>query len=114
MCSLVVPASQTYEENGRLYHGFRRGLYMYPCDESEKDRMDIYHQLFIVARRGHLHQTPIPQHWSPRILDLGCGTGIWAIDMAEYATHLPAPDLDPANPPVQQIPEFRGVRTGPG
>ena len=27
------------------------------------------------------------QHWikeRSRILDLGCGTGIWAIDMAEY------------------------------
>jgi len=58
-------------------------MYMYPCDEPEKDRMDIYHKLFLVARREHLHQAPIPQHWAPRILDIGCGTGIWAIDMAE-------------------------------
>ncbi|KAI4681861.1 uncharacterized protein J4E84_007458 [Alternaria hordeiaustralica] len=45
-------------ENGRWYHGFRRGLYMYPCDEHENDRMDIYHQFFAVARRGQLHQAP--------------------------------------------------------
>ncbi|KAI4919467.1 hypothetical protein J4E90_001602 [Alternaria incomplexa] len=45
-------------ENGRWYHGFRRGLYMYPCDEPENDRMDIYHQFFDVARRGQLHQAP--------------------------------------------------------
>ncbi|KAI4679828.1 Secondary metabolism regulator lae1 [Alternaria sp. BMP 2799] len=45
-------------ENGRWYHGFRRGLYMYPCDEPENDRMDIYHQFFAVARRGQLHQSP--------------------------------------------------------
>lgn len=57
---------------------------MYPCDEPEKDRMDIYHKLFLVARRERLHQAPIPENWAPRILDLGCGTGIWAIDMAEY------------------------------
>jgi 2-polyprenyl-3-methyl-5-hydroxy-6-metoxy-1,4-benzoquinol methylase len=77
---------------------------MYPCDEvgrpdserhvrlppsadadtqPEKDRMDIYHKLFAVARGDKLHQAPIPQHWDPRILDVGCGTGIWAIDMAE-------------------------------
>ena len=31
--SLVVPAPQDYMENGRLYHGFRKGIYMYPCDE---------------------------------------------------------------------------------
>lgn len=47
--------------------------------------MDIYHKLFLVARREQLHQAPITaQQWDqPRILDLGCGTGIWAIDMAE-------------------------------
>jgi hypothetical protein len=22
-----------YEENGRLYHGYRKGIYMFPCDE---------------------------------------------------------------------------------
>jgi ubiquinone/menaquinone biosynthesis C-methylase UbiE len=51
--------------------------------QPEKDRMDIYHKLFTVARRDQLHQAPIPQHGQPRILDVGCGTGIWAIDMAE-------------------------------
>jgi methylase of polypeptide subunit release factors len=82
-------------------------MYMYPCDEvsnlrthlpygaetqcailtqsivqPEKDRMDIYHKLFMVARRDRLHTAPMPLD-QPRILDLGCGTGIWAIDMAE-------------------------------
>ena len=33
MCRLAVPASNNYVENGRVYHGFRRGMYMYPCDE---------------------------------------------------------------------------------
>jgi 2-polyprenyl-3-methyl-5-hydroxy-6-metoxy-1,4-benzoquinol methylase len=47
-----------------------------------QDRLDIYHKLFMVARRDQLHQAPIPRI-EPRILDLGCGTGIWAIDMAE-------------------------------
>jgi hypothetical protein len=32
--SLPVPAQYSnYLENGRWYHGFRRGIYMYPCDE---------------------------------------------------------------------------------
>ncbi|RAR02792.1 s-adenosyl-l-methionine-dependent methyltransferase [Stemphylium lycopersici] len=81
---LPVPAQNSnYMENGRWYHGFRRGLYMYPCDEPEKDRMDIYHQFFAVARRNQLHQAPVQPHLQPRILDIGCGTGIWAIDMAD-------------------------------
>ncbi|KAK7186984.1 regulator of secondary metabolism (methyltransferase domain-containing protein) [Paraphaeosphaeria sporulosa] len=101
---LVVPASHNYEENGRLYHGFRRGLYMYPCDEPEKDRMDIYHKLFLVARREHLHQAPIPQHWAPRILDLGCGTGIWAIDMADKYLNSEVYGLDLVNIQPEKIP----------
>jgi methylase of polypeptide subunit release factors len=57
----------------------------WPAQQEEKDRMDIYHKIFEVARRGQLHQAPLynNHHDPPRILDLGCGTGIWAIDMAE-------------------------------
>jgi methylase of polypeptide subunit release factors len=49
--------------------------------------MDIYHKLFSVARRDALHSTPFIPNYDrgPRILDLGTGTGIWAIGMAEYA-----------------------------
>lgn len=53
--------------------------------QPEKDRMDIFHKFFQVARRDALHSTPFTPNYDlgPRILDLGCGTGIWAIDMAE-------------------------------
>lgn len=60
---------------------------MYPCDEEEKDRLDIYHHIFLVARgrdalgRERLHKVPIPE--TARILDLGTGTGIWPMQMAE-------------------------------
>jgi len=47
--------------------------------------MDIYHKLFCVARKGVIHSAPIlPGYDRTRILDLGTGTGIWAIEMAEY------------------------------
>ncbi|KAL1978285.1 hypothetical protein VTN31DRAFT_1144 [Thermomyces dupontii] len=70
-----------YEENGRLYHGYRRGVYPFPCDEQEKDRLDLFHKVLTEARAGDgLLYSPLPP--SPRILDLGCGTGFWAIDIA--------------------------------
>jgi ubiquinone/menaquinone biosynthesis C-methylase UbiE len=49
--------------------------------------MDILHKFFLVARRDYLHAAPvIPCAPGERfeILDLGAGTGIWAMDMAEY------------------------------
>jgi len=74
--------------------------------------MDIYHKIMEVARRHKLHEAPISPHSTdpPRILDLGCGTGIWAIDMAEYvatisSTHFIGSrltSLSPANTKTQK------------
>ncbi|KAL2056678.1 hypothetical protein ABVK25_003072 [Lepraria finkii] len=77
-----------YLENGRKYHGYRRGIYMYPCDETEMERLDIYnHIIYTVARKGELHRVPLIPTGETlprlRILDVGCGTGIWAIEMAD-------------------------------
>ncbi|KAA8575462.1 hypothetical protein MFRU_002g00730 [Monilinia fructicola] len=80
-----------YYENGRLYHGFHKEKYPFPCDEDEKDRYDIFHKFFQVAMGGVLHSknTKFTKNFDgPRILDLGTGTGIWAIDMAdEYGSN---------------------------
>jgi len=45
--------------------------------------MDIFHKFFTVARGDQLFSSPIRETEAPRILDLGCGTGIWGIDVAE-------------------------------
>ncbi|KAJ5458421.1 hypothetical protein N7475_009809 [Penicillium sp. IBT 31633x] len=70
-----------HEENGRVYHGYRKGIYPLPCDEEEQDRLDIFHKLFTVARaEDGLIYAPHPP--DSKILDLGCGTGIWSIEVA--------------------------------
>lgn len=47
--------------------------------------MDVYHNLFYTVARIDLHSCrlvpEVPDR--PRILDVGTGTGFWAIDMAE-------------------------------
>ncbi|KAG9244357.1 S-adenosyl-L-methionine-dependent methyltransferase [Calycina marina] len=98
----TLPDPSFEMENGREYHAYHRGKYMFPCDEGEKDRMDIYHKLFSVASNEVLHFAPI--HEVPgdtvRILDWGTGTGIWAIDMATRypGAQVAGLDLSPIQP----------------
>ncbi|KAK4153168.1 Trans-aconitate 2-methyltransferase [Chaetomidium leptoderma] len=74
---------EVYTENGRWYGTYKKGKYLFPIDETELERLDMFHQIFLVARSDVLHSAPICNQKSPRILDLGCGTGIWGIDMAD-------------------------------
>ena len=69
----------------------RRGQYLLPCDETEKDRLDFMHHIFLIARDQKLlnvpdfRERPTGSITDPRtrVLDLGCGTGIWLLDMAQ-------------------------------
>ncbi|EEP82232.1 LaeA protein [Uncinocarpus reesii 1704] len=109
--SRELEAYPTYLENGRWYHGYRRGQYMFPCDEPEQDRLDLFHKMLRVARHEKLHLAPIniPNPVTmgdagPRVLDLGCGTGIWAMDMARAYPKAEVFGIDlapiqPVNPP---------------
>ena len=68
-------------EMGRRYHAYKEGAYFYPNDEAEQDRLDIQHQMILVSSHGKLHNAPLKD--PKRILDIGTGTGIWAIEMGD-------------------------------
>ena len=65
-------------ENGRRYHRFREGAYNFPNDDTEQDRENMKHAA-IVKLCQRLHFAPIGQY-PQNILDMGTGTGIWAIE----------------------------------
>jgi hypothetical protein len=65
-------------ENGRRYHRFREGAYNFPNDDKEQDREDMKHDI-IVSLCQQLHFAPLEAH-PQNILDMGTGTGIWAIE----------------------------------
>ncbi|RMJ09508.1 hypothetical protein CDV36_010849 [Fusarium kuroshium] len=86
-------------ENGRRYHAFREGTYLVPNDEEEQDRMDLVHHLYCMALGGELYLAPISEN-PQRVLDLGTGTGIWAIDFADQfpSAEVIGTDLSPIQP----------------
>jgi SAM-dependent methyltransferase len=78
-------------KNGRRYHAFRAGAYALPNDEQEQDRLDMLHHIFKLILGGRLYRSPIVEHGTPQnVLDIGTGTGIWALD---FADHHPSADV---------------------
>ncbi|TVY81903.1 Secondary metabolism regulator [Lachnellula suecica] len=96
--SLTSGITRYRQENGRRYHAYRDGKYLFPNDEKEQDRLDLFHHVFNLLFGGKLFHAPVdnPQ----RVLDVGTGTGIWAIDFADQhpSSHVVGCDLSPIQP----------------
>jgi len=50
-------------------------------DEKEQDRVDLHHQIMLLLLGGKPHKAPL--HMPRRMLDIGAGTGSWAVTMAD-------------------------------
>lgn len=77
------------------------GSYNFPNDEGENDRLDLQHHLFCLTFDGNIFTAPIPKDQAiHRVLDVGTGTGIWAIDYADAhpEAHVSGVDLSPIQP----------------
>nr|BBH93672.1 hypothetical protein KTA_18710 [Thermogemmatispora argillosa] len=76
-------------------HGSRRYLqeqpYLLPKDLGEVNRLDFQHYVLRAALRGN-YLAPIGQ--PRRILDVGCGTGQWAFELAHQFPHAEVIGLD--------------------
>ncbi|KAK2808344.1 hypothetical protein FQN50_004729 [Emmonsiellopsis sp. PD_5] len=85
-------------EFGRRYHTYQDGAYWGPNDEVANEQQDLAHHMYLITLDGQLHLAPLanPQE----ILDVGTGTGIWSIDMAdEYPNaRVTGIDLSPIQP----------------
>lgn len=80
--SLATSITDYKIENNRRYHAYKEGSYPYPNDEKESDRLDIMHKLTEVSLGGKLNLATVPSN-PQRILDIGTGTGIWAMEMGD-------------------------------
>lgn len=62
-------------ENGRRYTSQRKSgeNYALPNDETEQERLDLMHHLFLLFMKGDLFLAPISD--PKKVLDVGTGTG---------------------------------------
>ncbi|KAF9888207.1 hypothetical protein FE257_009202 [Aspergillus nanangensis] len=101
--SLTASVTDYPMENGRRYHKYHEGSYIYPNDEQELDRLDMQHHMLKLVNDGRLFFAPLQ---SPRrILDIGTGSGIWPIEMASVfpQSEIIGTDLSPVQP--TEVPE---------
>ncbi|GAB7352850.1 hypothetical protein MBLNU459_g3457t1 [Dothideomycetes sp. NU459] len=94
--------SAVYEyryENGRRYHAYMDGKYPVPNDEIESERLDLQHYMFLLTIDGKTNLAPLPDNLI-NVLDVGCGTGKWAIEFAEAhpEAKVQGVDLSPIQP----------------
>lgn len=97
--SLLSSVKNFSYENGRRYHSYREGHYVLPNDEPEQDRQDLLHHVRNLVLGGALYRAPL-ESTIQRALDIGTGTGIWAIDFADNhpSAEVIGTDLSPIQP----------------
>jgi hypothetical protein len=84
MSSILSSVREGVFVHGRKYPSFGKHEYGLPIDEQELDRNDGQHQKFTMLQND-LYTAPVPdsvlEKAGSRVLDIGTGTGIWAIDV---------------------------------
>ncbi|KAF4980048.1 hypothetical protein FZEAL_3910 [Fusarium zealandicum] len=83
LASLRSSIFQYQQENGRTYHAMSAGKYAFPNDQGESERLEIQHNAWLLTLRGSLALCPKGEKGAKRVLDLGTGTGSWAIEYAD-------------------------------
>ncbi|KAK4238335.1 Phosphoethanolamine N-methyltransferase [Achaetomium macrosporum] len=102
------PASMTSSvrdhvyEGGLRYHAYRAGKYAFPNDEVEQNRDDMKHTMTLMLCQGAYFYAPVEDvlDEGAEVLDLGTGTGIWAMELGDRYpnTTITGIDLSPIQP----------------
>ncbi|KAB8279603.1 SAM dependent methyltransferase [Aspergillus minisclerotigenes] len=88
LTSLRSSITNYYYENGRRYHAYHAGAYWGPNDDKAQESMQIGLYLAPIADRSH------------NVLDVGTGTGLWAIEFGDMhpSAKFIGTDLSPIQP----------------
>ncbi|CCF45655.1 methyltransferase [Colletotrichum higginsianum] len=94
------------KENGRTYHAYKDGKYTLPNDDQEHDRLDLQHNMFIRSFHDKLGTAPPNELGAKvgRVLDVGTGSGIWAIDFGDDHPEADVTGVDLSPVPTDFVP----------
>ncbi|KAL2170685.1 hypothetical protein VTG60DRAFT_4527 [Thermothelomyces hinnuleus] len=87
--------------HGRTFHSDRTPAeYWGPNDEKQTECMDIMHHALTLVLDGKLYRAPLEVDKIQKVLDVGTGTGIWAIDFADEHPNVEVigTDISPIQP----------------
>ncbi|KAH9212788.1 S-adenosyl-L-methionine-dependent methyltransferase [Leptodontidium sp. 2 PMI_412] len=87
------------EVHGRTFQNFKTTEYWAPNDEQQNEQLDIGHHMMTLLLDGKLFVAPIGPN-PQKVIDIGTGTGIWAIDFADQfpSAEVIGTDLSPIQP----------------
>ncbi|OTA86524.1 hypothetical protein M434DRAFT_399861 [Hypoxylon sp. CO27-5] len=85
--------------HGRTYNAPKTSEYWAPNDEQQNEGLDLLHNSLLMLLGDKLFLAPIGDN-PQRVLDLGTGTGIWAIDFGDMypGAEVIGTDLSPIQP----------------
>lgn len=99
--SMTSAVTEFRFDHGRRYHAFAENAYWLPNDDIEIERLDIQHHVWRLSLQGKFHLAPLDLARVKDVVDIGTGTGLWALDFAEAHPDINVlgTDLSPIQPP---------------
>lgn len=97
----LTPSILEYRQlHGRTYANAKTGEYWGPNDARQAEGLDLIHNAVTIILGDKLFLAPIDTKDPGRVLDIGTGTGIWALDFADEfpSADVTGTDLSPMQP----------------
>ena len=101
VCSTDSVRSSIFDyevKHGRTYHSYHPDKYYMPNYEGEQERLDLHYHALRLAVEDKITFVPVNQLHG--VLDVGTGTGVWAMDAADAwpEAEVVGLDLSPIQP----------------